>query len=219
MLANRAAKGASLQQSSAAIPEQRRQTKSQPVPALYLPAIPRQQLEQQPIFAISYRAANFKQIDAYNVPSYGRTLKQNNAFPHCGGSGTIKPIGEQKSVNYMRVDAPKACIMWPQPYEGVNTRNFKALKEFAHVEQFLDWLKDSFLPAHLNIRDAYIKFAKNRAHLDGGKNKANNGAMRDMGARQNTSAGPSRARNNEKRSWDERNEKERSYPDRKKRSY
>ncbi|KAF7932025.1 uncharacterized protein EAE97_009046 [Botrytis byssoidea] len=211
---NRAAKEASLHlQSSAAISEPRRQTESRPVPGLYLLAIPRQQLEQQPIFAILYRAANSKQIDAYNVPSYGRTLKQNNALPHCGGSGTTKPIGEQKSVNYM------ACILWPQPYEGVDTRNFKALKEFAHVEQFLDRLKDQILPAHLNIRDAYIDFTKTRAHVDGGNNKVNNGAMRDMGARQNTSAGPSRAKNNEKRSWDDRNEKERSYPDRKKRSY
>ncbi|TGO25528.1 hypothetical protein BPAE_0078g00270 [Botrytis paeoniae] len=56
------------------------------------------------------------------------------------------------------------------------------------------------------------------AHL-GGTDTANNVAMRDMGARQNASAGPSRAMDNEKCSWDDRNEKERSYPERKKRSY
>ncbi|TGO41890.1 hypothetical protein BHYA_0015g00530 [Botrytis hyacinthi] len=53
-------------------------------------------------------------------------------------------------------------------------------------------------------------------HL-GGADTANDVAMRDMGARQHASAGPSRAMNNEKRSWDDRNEG--SYSSRKKRSY
>ncbi|TEY51934.1 hypothetical protein BOTCAL_0262g00040 [Botryotinia calthae] len=74
--------------------------------------------------------------------------------------------------------------------------------KFAHVEQFLDWLQDQVLSAHLNTRDAYIKFAKDHGVLDGAgsNNTANDGAMRDVGARQNASAGPSRATNNEKRS-------------------
>ncbi|KAF7870159.1 uncharacterized protein EAF02_009349 [Botrytis sinoallii] len=182
-----------------------------PIPGLYLPAMSAQQ-PSQPIFAISRLATYCRQIDTRNVPSYGRILKQNNAFPHCGGRGITKPIGEQKS----RVDAPKACILWPQPYGGVDTSNVDACTEFAKVEQFLDWLQDQILPAHLNIRDAYIKFTNDRAHIDGA-NTANNVAMRDMGARQNASAGSSRAMNNEKRSWDDRSEG--FYPDRKKISY
>ncbi|TGO46268.1 hypothetical protein BCON_0335g00110 [Botryotinia convoluta] len=203
-----------------------------PIPGLLLPAMSTQQ-PSQPIFAISHLATYSRQIDTRNVPAYGRILKKHYAFPHCGGSGITKPIGEQKSVNYIvdmhpemelnfcflqlkHVDFPKACILWPQSYDGVDTSNVDACKEFAQVEQFLDWLQNQVLPAHLNIRDAYIKFAKDRAHLDGA-DTANNGAMRDMGARQHPSAGPSRAMNNEKRSWDDRNEG--SYPDRKKRSY
>ncbi|TGO76871.1 hypothetical protein BELL_0133g00150 [Botrytis elliptica] len=203
-----------------------------PIPGLYLPAMSAQQ-PSQPIFAISRLATYCRQIDTRNVPSYGRILKQHNAFPHCGGRGITKPIGEQKSVNYIidmhpemqlqfcflqlkRVDAPKACILWPQPYGGVDTSNVDACTEFAKVEQFLDWLQDQILPAHLNIRDAYIKFTNDRAHLDGA-NTANNVAMRDMGARQNASAGSSRAMNSEKRSRDDRSEG--FYPDRKKRSY
>ncbi|KAF7895734.1 uncharacterized protein EAF01_009696 [Botrytis porri] len=201
-----------------------------PTPGLHLPAKSTQQ-PSQPVFAISHLATHSRQIDTRNVPAYGRILKQHNAFPHCGGSGITKPIGEQKSVNYIvdmhpdmqlhycflqlkRVDYPKACILWPQPYDGVDTSNVDARMEFVHVEQFLDWLQDQYLPAHLNIHDEYLKFARDRAHLDSA-NIASNGAM--MSARQNASAGPSRAMTNEKRSWDDRNEG--FYLDRKKRSY
>lgn len=191
------------------------------------------QQPSQPIFAISRVATYCRQIDTRNVPAYGRILKQHNAFPHCGGRGVAKPIGEQESVNYIvemhpemqlnlcflqlkRVDAPKACILWPQPYGGVDTSNADACKEFAQVEQFLDWLQDQALPSHLNIRDAHNKFANDHAHF-GGADTANDVAMRDMDARQHAFAGPSRAMNNEKRSWDDRNEG--SYSSRKKRSY
>ncbi|THV48678.1 hypothetical protein BGAL_0234g00180 [Botrytis galanthina] len=115
-----------------------------------------------------------------------------------------------------RMDAPKACILWPQPYAGVDTSNADACKEFAQVEQFLDWLQDQALPSHLNIRDAHNKFANDHAHF-GGADTANDVAMRDMDARQHAFAGPSRAMNNEKRSWDDRNEG--FYSSRKKRSY
>ncbi|TGO59728.1 hypothetical protein BOTNAR_0157g00210 [Botryotinia narcissicola] len=117
------------------------------IPGLYLPAMSTQQ-PSQPIFAISRLATYSRQIDTRNVPTYERILKRHNAFPHCGGRGIAKPIGEQKSVNYIvdmhpemqlnlcflqlkRVDSPKACILWPQPYAGVDTSNADACKEFA----------------------------------------------------------------------------------------
>ncbi|CCD42953.1 hypothetical protein BofuT4_P070290.1 [Botrytis cinerea T4] len=70
------------------------------IPGLYRPAVSAQQ-NSQPIFAISHLATYSRQIDTRNVPKYGRILKQNNTFPHCGSNGITKPIGEQKSVNYI----------------------------------------------------------------------------------------------------------------------
>ncbi|QSZ29842.1 hypothetical protein DSL72_004360 [Monilinia vaccinii-corymbosi] len=71
-----------------------------------------------------------------------------------------------RRFNFQVSNHAQYCIIWPEPDQFGNVRPPAMVEELEHVGNFLQWMRDQYLPRFVNIRTAYTEFANKHLRND-----------------------------------------------------